>query len=90
MKLFDYHYQEDFGEEYYLNVLCTKYLNLLQLELMWNAFPSWIPELTVSFGGTYKSLVCLYFCFGKFRFSVGVLCYGKKDLNYMRVGYVAD
>ena len=87
MRLFDYHYQEDFGHEYYLNVLCTKYLNLLQLELMWDAFPSWIPELTVTFGGTYKSIMCLYVGFGKFRFSVGFLCYGRKDLDWMRNGY---
>ena len=87
MKLFDYHYQEDFGKEYYLNVLCFKYLNILQLELMWDSFPSWVPELSVSFGGTYKSLMLLYFGYGKFRFSLGVLCYGKKDLDYMRIGY---
>ena len=87
MKLFDYFYQEDFGEEFYLNVLCFKHLNILQLELMWDNFPSWIPELSVSFGGTYKSLACFYVGFSKFRFSVGLLCYGTKDLNYMRNGY---
>jgi hypothetical protein len=87
MRLFDYHHQTDFGEEFYLNVICTKYLNILQLELMWDDFPSWVPELSVSFAGTYKSLVLLYFGFGKFRFSVGFLCYGKKDLNWMRNGY---
>jgi hypothetical protein len=54
---------------------------------MWDNFPSWIPEISISFAGTYKSLVLLYFGFGKFRFSVGFLCYGKKDLDYMRIGY---
>ncbi len=49
MKLFDYKYIQDFGQEYYFSILKGKNRSFIQFSVGWNDYVGW-PYLQVSSG----------------------------------------
>lgn len=78
MSLFKFKYREDFGHEWYVQILNTgchfpkpfKNLSLLQVSVSWNDFPGW-PYLQIKSGT--GSLLSILFWGYKFGFDVGLI-----------------
>ena len=78
MKLFNYKYREDFGSEWYFQVLNTgrhfpkfmKDWSLFQASVSWNDFPSW-PYLQITLGS--NGLFSVLFWAYKFGLDVDIL-----------------
>lgn len=78
MKLFNYKHREDFGDEWYIQLLNTgkhvpkfmKNWSLLQASVSWNDFPGW-PYVQVTFGsnGLFSILLWVY----KFGLDIDIL-----------------
>ena len=64
MKLIKFAHEEDFGHEWYVQVLFTKRWALFQGSVSWNDFPSW-PYLQMKSGyGSLLSIMCNVYKFG--------------------------
>lgn len=69
MNLFNFKHREDFGHDWYFQILnttrhwpgCLKKWSLFQLSVSWNDFPSW-PYLQITFGsnGLFSILFWVY------------------------------
>lgn len=81
MKLFDYHYQYDFGHEWYLNLICSNLFNLFQFNLNWSLYPGRTILLINIFG---ESLFGFSISIGKFDFSFDFLAYRERNLDLYR------
>jgi hypothetical protein len=81
MKIFDYHYQWDFGHEWYLNLFCTNLFNLFQFNLNWSTYPGRLIFLLNIFG---ESFIGFSITIWKFDFSFDLLAYRQRDLNWYR------
>lgn len=79
MKLFEFCTVEDFGSEYYLNIGCTKWFNLLQFEFWLNLEPK-RPILLVNILG--ESLFGFSISLWKFDFSFDFIAYRPRNLEY--------
>ena len=69
MKLIRFHKDQDWGQDYYLQVLFTKRWALFQGSVSWCEYPGW-PYLQIKFG--MGSLFCILFQAHKFGFSIGL------------------
>ena len=69
MKLIRFHKDQDYGQDYYLQVLFTKQWALFQGSVSWCEYPGW-PFLQVKFG--MGSFICILFQAHKFGFSIGL------------------
>ena len=69
MKLIRFHKNQDWGQDYYLQVLFTKRWALFQGSVSWCEYPGW-PYLQIKFGT--GSLICILFQAYKFGFSIGL------------------
>ncbi len=69
MKLIRFHKDQDWGQDYYLQVLFTKRWALFQGSVSWCEYPGW-PYLQIKFG--MGSLFCILFQAYKFGFSIGL------------------
>ena len=69
MKLIRFHKDQDWGQDYYLQVLFTKQWALFQGSVSWCEYPGW-PYLQIKFG--MGSLICILFQAYKFGFSIGL------------------
>ena len=81
MKLFDYLHEYDYGHEWYLNVGCTKFVNLFQFNMDWSEFAG-RPILLINVLG--ESLCGFTLTVGKFTFSSDFLAYRQRDLGVYR------
>ena len=70
MKLFNFKHREDFGHDWYVQVLTIKNWSLLQVSVSWNDWPSW-PYIQVKSGS--GSTFSLLFWAYKFGLDVDVL-----------------
>jgi hypothetical protein len=70
MKLITFKHQEDFGHEWYVQVLHNKHWALLQASVSWNDYPSW-PYLQIK-SGSGSTLSILLWAY-KFGFDIGVI-----------------
>jgi len=70
MNLINFKHREDFGVEFYVQVLNVKGWSLLQASVSWNDWPSW-PYLQVTFGSN-GFFAILFWCY-KFGFDVGII-----------------
>lgn len=87
MNLITFKYREDFGHEWYVQILNTdrhlprpfKERSLIQLSLGWNDEPSW-PYLQISsgYGRVFDMLICLH----KFSFSFDIF---SRTWNFARL-----
>lgn len=79
MELFQWCHEYDYGHEWYLNVIYTKYVNLFQFNLNWNCYNN-RPIILVNILG--ESLFGFSITFGKFDFSFDFLSYHPRDLRF--------
>ena len=70
MSLVNFKHREDFGHEWYIQVLNVKSWSLLQASVSWNDFPSW-PYIQIK-SGSGSTLSILFWAY-KFGFDIGIL-----------------
>ena len=68
--LIKYNHREDFGHEYYVQILNIGRWSLLQLSVSWNDYPSW-PYLQIK-SGSGSTLSILFWAY-KFGFDIGLI-----------------
>ena len=68
--LIKYNYREDFGHEWYVQILNIKRWSFLQLSVSWNDYPSW-PYLQIK-SGSGSTLSILFWAY-KFGFDIGLI-----------------
>ena len=79
MKLISFKHREDYGHEWYVQVLHNKRWALLQASVSWNEYPSWAFVQVKSGMGTLLSImVCVY----KLGFDIGV-CEHTWNFEYL-------
>ena len=64
MSLIKFKYREDFGHEYYVQILNIKRRSLLQVSVSWNDEPSWPYFQITSGGGTVLGILFWGYKFG--------------------------
>ena len=79
MKLISFRHREDFGHEWYVQVLHNKRWALLQASVSWNDFPGW-PYIQIK-SGTGTLLSILFWAY-KFGFDIGVI---ERTWNWERM-----
>jgi len=70
MNLIKFKHREDFGHEYYVQILNIKRRSLLQFSVSWCDYPSW-PYIQITSGG--NGLLSILFWAYKFGFDIDVL-----------------
>ena len=70
MKLISFKHREDFGHEYYVQILHTKRWALLQVSFSFNDYPGW-PYLQINSGG--NGLLSVFFWVWRLGMDVDVL-----------------
>jgi hypothetical protein len=70
VKLIKFSYREDFGHEWYVQVLLTKQWALFQGSVSWNDFPSW-PYIQIKSGS--GSILSVIFWAYKLGFDIGII-----------------
>ena len=68
--LIKYNHREDFGHEYYVQILNIGRWSLLQASVSWNDYPSW-PYLQIK-SGSGSTLSILFWAY-KFGFDIGLI-----------------
>ena len=70
MKLINLKHREDFGHDWYVQVLTIKNWSLLQVSVSWNEWPSWpYIQIKSGSGSTFSLLFWVY----KFGLDVDIL-----------------
>jgi hypothetical protein len=70
MTLFQFKHHEDFGHDWYVQVLNVKNWSLLQVSVSWNDYPAW-PYIQIK-SGTGSTLSILFWAY-KFGLDVDIL-----------------
>ncbi len=70
MKLINFKHREDFGHDWYVQVLNVKNCSLLQVSVSWNDWPSW-PYIQIK-SGSGSTLSLLFWAY-KFGLDVDIL-----------------
>ena len=70
MNLIKFTHKEDFGVEYYVQVLNVKGWSLLQASVSWNDYPGW-PYVQIKSGN--GSTLSIMFWVYKFGFDIGII-----------------
>ena len=70
MTLFQFKHREDFGHDWYVQILNIKNWSLLQLSVSWNDYPGW-PYIQIK-SGTGSTLSLLFWAY-KFGLDVDIL-----------------
>lgn len=70
MKLIKFNHREDFGHDWYVQILNIKRISLLQVSISWNDYPSW-PYLQIK-SGTGDILDILFWVY-KFGIDLTIL-----------------
>lgn len=70
MNLINFKYREDFGHDWYVQVLSVKGWSLLQASVSWNDFPGW-PYIQIK-SGSGSTLSILFWAY-KFGFDIGII-----------------
>ena len=70
MKLISFKHQEDFGHDWYVQILHTKQWALFQASVSWNDYPSW-PYLQIK-SGSGSTLSIMFWAY-RFGFDAGVI-----------------
>jgi hypothetical protein len=77
--LIKYNHREDFGHEYYVQILNINRWSLLQVSVSWNDYPSW-PYLQIK-SGSGSTLSILFWAY-KFGFDIGLI---ERTWNFDRL-----
>jgi len=70
MNILKFVYKEDFGHDWYVQILNVKNWSLLQVSVSWNDYPSW-PYIQIK-SGSGSTLSILFWAY-KFGFDIGIL-----------------
>ena len=70
MKLINFKHREDFGHDWYVQVLTIKNWSLLQVSVSWNDYPGW-PYIQIK-SGSGSTLSILFWAY-KFGLDVDIL-----------------
>ena len=70
MNLINFKHREDFGHEWYVQVLNVKDWSLLQASVSWNDFPGW-PYIQIK-SGSGSTLIIMFWVY-KFGFDIGFM-----------------
>ena len=70
MKLISFKHREDFGHDWYIQVLHTKQWALFQASISWMDYPSW-PYLQIK-SGSGSALSILFWAY-RFGFDIGII-----------------
>jgi hypothetical protein len=80
MKLISFNHREDYGHEYYVQILHTKRWALLQASVSWNDYAGW-PYIQIKSGtGTLLSIMFWVYRFG---FDIGI-CEHTWNFEYLK------
>ena len=91
MKLFDYVHYEDYGHEWYFQLLPSyPIFSLIDCVVQWDDFPATelFPMLLISFGS--RSLTGFSFRWKWFEIRVDLFTIAPRNLEYYRRGYDYD
>ena len=80
MKLISFKHREDYGHEWYVQVLHNKRWALLQASVSWNEFAGW-PYIQIKSGS--GTLLSIMFWVYKFGFDIGV-CEHTWNFEYLQ------
>jgi len=86
MKLFDYCHYEDFGDEWYFQLLSIpNKFALIDMRIQWDEFPArdLLPSLTIGIGPLD---IGFSFRWRKFELHFDVLDFNPRNLNHYRAG----
>lgn len=86
MKLFDYETYEDYGKEWFFQVLTSRKFALLDLTFQWDDYGSddLFPMLIVNIGS--KCLCGFNFRWGRFEMSCDIIETAPRNLEWYRRG----
>jgi hypothetical protein len=70
MKLITFSHREDYGHDWYVQILFTEHWALFQCSVSWMDFPSW-PYLQIK-SGTGSTLSILFWAY-RFGFDIGII-----------------
>ena len=70
MSLINFKHREDFGVEYYVQILNVKGWSLLQASVSWNDYPGW-PYIQIK-SGSGSTLSILFWAY-KLGFDIGII-----------------
>ena len=77
--LIKYNQHQDFGHEWYVQILNIKRWSFLQLSVSWNDYPSW-PYIQIK-SGSGSTLSILFWAY-KFGFDIGLI---ERTWNFDRL-----
>ena len=80
MSLIKFSHREDFGTDFYVQIINIKRISLLQISISWNDYPSW-PYLQIK-SGTGDVLDVLFWAY---KFGIDVTILGRTwSWDYMK------
>jgi len=84
MKLFDYETYEDYGKEWFLQVLTFPKFALLDITVQWDDYGSdeIFPAMSLSIGSSH--LFGFYFRWNRFQFDGSIIDTKPRDLRWYR------
>ena len=87
LRLFEYETYEDFGKEWFLQLLTSRKFALLYLTLQWDDYGSddFFPMLIANIGS--KCLFGFTFRWGRFEISAELIDSAPRDLRWYRENY---
>ena len=84
MKLFDYETYEDYGKEWFFQVLTRRNFALFDFTLQWDDFGSdeIFPAIQVSIGSSH--LFGFFFRWNRFQFDFSVIDFKRRSFEWYR------
>ena len=84
MKLFDYETYEDYGREWFFQVLASRRFALLDLTVQWDDYggDELFPEISLTIGS--RHLFGFYFRWKRFQFDCDIIDCKPRDLMWYR------
>jgi hypothetical protein len=84
MKLFDYETYEDYGKEWFLQILTSRKFALLDFTVQWDDYSmdEFFPAISLSIGSSH--LLGFYFRWKRFQFDFDIINTKPRDLNWYR------
>ena len=84
MKLFDYETYEDYGKEWFLQILTSRRFALFDFTLQWDDYGSdeIFPAISLSIGSSH--LLGFFIRYKRFQFDLDVITARPRDLRWYR------